>query len=75
VLVLLFHKAQSVASCKVKVKEASLLSVQKNMIKCILFQKVDGVPVLTKQSTVRQFMQLTELVTVDVVVVLPYVQR
>jgi hypothetical protein len=30
---------------------------------------------LTKQrSTVRQFMQLTELVTVDVVVVLPYVQ-
>jgi hypothetical protein len=32
-------------------------------------EKVDGVPVLTKQrSTVRQFMQLTELDQVDVVV-------
>jgi hypothetical protein len=37
-----FHKAQSVASCKVKVKEAFLLSVQKNMMYFIP-EKVDGV--------------------------------
>jgi hypothetical protein len=62
--VLLFHKAIS-GFMQGKGKGSVLfLSVQKNMIKCILFQKVDGVPVLTKQkSTVRQFMQLTELVT------------
>jgi hypothetical protein len=36
-----------VASCKVKVGSLSS-SVQKNMIKSILFQKVDGVPVFNE---------------------------
>jgi hypothetical protein len=62
VLVLLFSK-QSVASCKGKGK-GSVSSFSSEKYDKVYFIPVDGVPVLTKQkSTVRQFMQLTELVT------------
>jgi hypothetical protein len=59
-LVPFFHKVQLVA--KVKVKEVSS-SVQRKYDKVYFIpEKVDGVSAKQK-STVRQFMQLTELVT------------